>query len=92
MLYISRFYEWLSKGKDKIPYFVKYKPQDGKERLMLMAGLYDTIKSVLCSDAMFLKAHTALAVAPGTKIVKRPSKHLPSLQLLRIPICRSYVT
>lgn len=32
-----RYYEWLTKGKDKLPHFIKRK--DGK--LMLMAGLYD---------------------------------------------------
>jgi putative SOS response-associated peptidase YedK len=34
-----RYYEWLSKGKDKLPHFTKHK--DG--RLMLMAGLYDCV-------------------------------------------------
>jgi len=33
------YYEWLSKGKDKLPHFTKHK--DG--RLMLMAGLYDCV-------------------------------------------------
>ncbi|KAJ7596937.1 hypothetical protein C8J56DRAFT_918713 [Mycena floridula] len=33
------YYEWLTKGKDKLPHFVKHK--DGK--LMLMAGLYDSV-------------------------------------------------
>ncbi|KAJ7691117.1 hypothetical protein B0H17DRAFT_1011162 [Mycena rosella] len=33
------YYEWLTKGKDKLPHFVK--PKDG--RLMLMAGLYDSV-------------------------------------------------
>ena len=32
-----RYYEWLTKGKDKLPHFVKRK--DGN--LLLMAGLYD---------------------------------------------------
>lgn len=31
------YYEWLTKGKDKLPHFIK--PKDGQ--LMLMAGLYD---------------------------------------------------
>ncbi|SCZ97919.1 BZ3500_MvSof-1268-A1-R1_Chr3-3g06456 [Microbotryum saponariae] len=31
------FYEWLTKGKDKLPHFIK--PADG--RLLCMAGLYD---------------------------------------------------
>ncbi|KAF8235058.1 DUF159-domain-containing protein [Tricholoma matsutake] len=35
----GRYYEWLSKGKDKLPHFTKHK--DG--RLMLMAGLYDCV-------------------------------------------------
>ncbi|KAJ7619420.1 hypothetical protein FB45DRAFT_930745 [Roridomyces roridus] len=33
------YYEWLTKGKNKLPHFVK--PKDG--RLMLMAGLYDSV-------------------------------------------------
>ncbi|KAJ7115552.1 hypothetical protein C8R43DRAFT_1038786 [Mycena crocata] len=33
------YYEWLAKGKNKLPHFVK--PKDG--RLMLMAGLYDAV-------------------------------------------------
>ncbi|KAJ6542590.1 hypothetical protein B0H19DRAFT_303476 [Mycena capillaripes] len=33
------YYEWLTKGKDKLPHYVK--PKDG--RLMLMAGLYDSV-------------------------------------------------
>ncbi|KAJ7073279.1 hypothetical protein B0H15DRAFT_869398 [Mycena belliarum] len=33
------YYEWLTKGKNKLPHFVK--PKDG--RLMLMAGLYDCV-------------------------------------------------
>ena len=36
---IHRYYEWLTKGKDKLPHFTKHK--DG--RLMLMAGLYDCV-------------------------------------------------
>jgi putative SOS response-associated peptidase YedK len=34
-----RYYEWLSKGKDKLPHFTKHKGG----RLMLMAGLYDCV-------------------------------------------------
>ncbi|KAK7039213.1 hypothetical protein VNI00_010118 [Paramarasmius palmivorus] len=34
-----RYYEWLTKGKDKLPHFTKHK--DG--RLMLLAGLYDSV-------------------------------------------------
>jgi putative SOS response-associated peptidase YedK len=33
------YYEWLTKGKSKLPHFVK--PKDG--RLMLMAGLFDSV-------------------------------------------------
>ncbi|CAK5271034.1 unnamed protein product, partial [Mycena citricolor] len=33
------YYEWLTKGKEKLPHFVK--PKDG--RVMLMAGLWDTV-------------------------------------------------
>ncbi|KAH9477014.1 Abasic site processing protein [Psilocybe cubensis] len=35
----QRYYEWLTKGKDKLPHFTKRK--DGK--LLLMAGLYDSV-------------------------------------------------
>jgi len=33
------YYEWLTKGRDKIPHFIK--PKNGK--LMLLAGLYDSV-------------------------------------------------
>jgi len=34
------YYEWLKKGKDRLPHFVKHK--DGEQgKLMLLAGLYD---------------------------------------------------
>ncbi|KAJ7281770.1 hypothetical protein C8J57DRAFT_1298513 [Mycena rebaudengoi] len=33
------YYEWLTKGKNKLPHFIK--PKDG--RLMLMAGLWDSV-------------------------------------------------
>ena len=33
----NRYYEWLTKGKEKLPHFTKRK--DGK--LLLLAGLYD---------------------------------------------------
>lgn len=36
---VRRYYEWLKKGKDKIPHFTKQKT--GK--LMLLAGLYDSV-------------------------------------------------
>ncbi|KAF8621468.1 hypothetical protein AX15_007762 [Amanita polypyramis BW_CC] len=32
------YYEWLTKGKEKLPHFVKHKDE---QQLMLMAGLYD---------------------------------------------------
>ena len=35
----GRYYEWLTKGKGKLPHFTKRK--DGK--LLLMAGLYDSV-------------------------------------------------
>jgi hypothetical protein len=35
----SRYYEWLNRGKSKLPHFTKRK--DGK--LLLMAGLYDSV-------------------------------------------------
>jgi len=34
-----RYYEWLTKGKDKLPHFIKRKDN----RLLLMAGLYDSV-------------------------------------------------
>jgi putative SOS response-associated peptidase YedK len=37
--YLDRYYEWLTKGKDKLPHFIKR--QDGS--LLLMAGLYDCV-------------------------------------------------
>lgn len=51
-----RYYEWQTKGKDKLPYFTKH--PDGK--LMLMAGLYDeTIpKSIaFLSTLVWLQKH-----------------------------------
>jgi putative SOS response-associated peptidase YedK len=33
-----RYYEWLKKGKDRLPHFTKHKDGD---KLMLLAGLYD---------------------------------------------------
>ncbi|TFK37667.1 DUF159-domain-containing protein [Crucibulum laeve] len=36
---VQGYYEWLTKGKDKIPHFTKRK--DGK--VMLLAGLYDSV-------------------------------------------------
>ncbi|KAK0189662.1 hypothetical protein F5146DRAFT_1112229 [Armillaria mellea] len=35
-----RYYEWLTKGKAKLPHFTRHK---GGKRLMLMAGLYDSV-------------------------------------------------
>lgn len=35
----NSYFEWLTKGKDKLPHFTKRK--DGK--LLLMAGLYDSV-------------------------------------------------
>lgn len=34
-----RYFEWLKKGKDRLPHFTKR--QDGK--LLLLAGLYDSV-------------------------------------------------
>jgi putative SOS response-associated peptidase YedK len=34
---VGRYFEWLKKGKERIPYFTKHKGG----QLMLMAGLYD---------------------------------------------------
>lgn len=39
MLGIRRYFEWLKKGKDRLPHFTKR--QDGK--LLLLAGLYDSV-------------------------------------------------
>jgi len=36
---LNRYYEWLTKGKEKLPHFTKRK--DGK--LLLLAGLYDCV-------------------------------------------------
>lgn len=38
------FYEWQAKGKDKIPFFTKMKP-DG--RIMMFAGLWDEVSHFL---------------------------------------------
>jgi putative SOS response-associated peptidase YedK len=37
---IDRYYEWLKKGKEKLPFLTRTK---GGERLMLLAGLYDSV-------------------------------------------------
>ncbi|KAK0200908.1 hypothetical protein DFS33DRAFT_1088161 [Desarmillaria ectypa] len=34
------YYEWLTKGKEKLPHFTRHK---GGKQLMLMAGLYDSV-------------------------------------------------
>ncbi|KAK0476091.1 hypothetical protein IW261DRAFT_437349 [Armillaria novae-zelandiae] len=34
------YYEWLTRGKEKLPHFTRHK---GGKRLMLMAGLYDSV-------------------------------------------------
>jgi putative SOS response-associated peptidase YedK len=36
---LNRYYEWLKKGTQRIPHFTRHKDQ----RLMLFAGLYDTV-------------------------------------------------
>lgn len=36
--YRLRYYEWLTKGKDKFPHFTKHKEPN---KIMLLAGLYD---------------------------------------------------
>ncbi len=38
-VYVSRYYEWLKKGSQRIPYFTRHKDQ----RLMLLAGMYDSV-------------------------------------------------
>ena len=35
----ARYYEWLQKGKDKLPHFTKHKGGN----IMLLAGLYDSV-------------------------------------------------
>jgi putative SOS response-associated peptidase YedK len=50
-----RYFEWLKKGKDKLPYFTRNK---GGAKLMLLAGLYDCVtlegikrcQSVICIE------------------------------------------
>jgi putative SOS response-associated peptidase YedK len=36
---MSRYYEWLKKGSQRIPHFTRHKDQ----RLMLFAGMYDSV-------------------------------------------------
>ena len=38
-MFSYRYYEWLKKGSQRIPHFVRHKDQ----RLMLFAGLYDSV-------------------------------------------------
>ncbi|KAJ7216197.1 hypothetical protein B0H12DRAFT_343705 [Mycena haematopus] len=54
------YYEWLTKGKNKLPHFVK--PKDG--RLMLMAGLYDSV--VLHGETKTLWTFTIVTTAANT--------------------------
>lgn len=48
------FYEWLKKGKDKLPYFTKHK--DG--RLMVLAGLWD--ETTYADSEPLLKTYTII--------------------------------
>ncbi|KAJ7145892.1 hypothetical protein C8R44DRAFT_756143 [Mycena epipterygia] len=54
------YYEWLTKGKSKLPHFVK--PKDG--RLMLMAGLYDSV--VLQGETETLWTFTIVTTAANS--------------------------
>ncbi|KAJ7216202.1 hypothetical protein B0H12DRAFT_992514, partial [Mycena haematopus] len=54
------YYEWLTKGKNKLPHFVK--PKDG--RLMLMAGLYDSV--VLHGETETLWTFTIVTTAANS--------------------------
>jgi putative SOS response-associated peptidase YedK len=36
---LNSYFEWLKKGKDKLPFFTRNK---NAERLLLLAGLYDS--------------------------------------------------
>ncbi|KIK54590.1 hypothetical protein GYMLUDRAFT_87947 [Collybiopsis luxurians FD-317 M1] len=47
--YFHRYYEWLSKGRDKLPHFTK--PKNGK--VMLLAGLYDSVQLQDQSDTLW---------------------------------------
>ncbi|KAJ6482830.1 hypothetical protein C8R47DRAFT_1132822 [Mycena vitilis] len=54
------YYEWLTKGRDKLPHFVK--PKDG--RLLLMAGLYDSV--VLSGETETLWTFTIVTTAANS--------------------------
>ncbi|KAF8172845.1 hypothetical protein K438DRAFT_1772541 [Mycena galopus ATCC 62051] len=56
------YYEWLTKGKSKLPHFVK--PKDG--RLMLMAGLYDSV--VLQGETETLWTFTIVTTAANSTL------------------------
>ncbi|KAJ7781783.1 hypothetical protein DFH07DRAFT_791530 [Mycena maculata] len=56
------YYEWLTKGKNKLPHFVK--PKDG--RLMLMAGLYDSV--VLQGETETLWTFTIVTTAANSQL------------------------
>jgi putative SOS response-associated peptidase YedK len=55
---VFRYFEWLTKGKDKLPHFTRHK---GGDRLMLLAGLYD---SVILEGNMALKFWQRLSDYP----------------------------
>ncbi|KAJ7041253.1 hypothetical protein C8F04DRAFT_1080768 [Mycena alexandri] len=54
------YYEWLTKGKNKLPHFVK--PKDG--RLMLMAGLFDCVMLQGESETLWTFTIVTTAAAP----------------------------
>ncbi|KAJ7442179.1 hypothetical protein B0H11DRAFT_2204570 [Mycena galericulata] len=56
------YYEWLTKGKNKLPHFIK--PKDG--RLMLMAGLYDSV--VLRGETETLWTFTIVTTAANSQM------------------------
>ena len=61
----DRYYEWLTKGKQKLPHFTKHK--DG--RLMLMAGLYDcvTLEGKLLGMMMLVLLNSFIYILTGQK-------------------------
>jgi putative SOS response-associated peptidase YedK len=55
-----RYYEWLKKGPQRVPHFTRHKDQ----RLMLFAGLYDSVTLEGEQQANFTPAMAA-AAQPG---------------------------
>lgn len=70
------FYEWLKKGNDRVPHHVKRK--DGK--LMLFAGLWDTVTCVFEASVKSLLTITRAAM----KGKRNPYGHIRSLRPIAI--------